>query len=228
MVASGGQAGPAGIGRIDRVLAYDAPFLIEKLINDRIVDSEAEGLILFRELKRYFVMSQQDKSVGWAMYSHRIDAVWHEFILFTDAYIDFCERFFGEYIGHSPAEALTKKAAGSAVLASFRDFTNRYHALFGCALPDVWYDEKSITSRRRIFNDAAGTWIVRDRNGLIELLSPGGRVLLSAAVEARDALAFIAQTEVFYVRELPGDLTDGTAIGIVAALVRDKLLRVGS
>lgn len=31
-----------------------------------------------------------------------IDEMWHEFILFTQAYVDFCMTFFGEYMHHLP------------------------------------------------------------------------------------------------------------------------------
>jgi hypothetical protein len=31
-----------------------------------------------------------------------IDEMWHEFILFTQAYNDFCEQYFGEYMHHLP------------------------------------------------------------------------------------------------------------------------------
>jgi hypothetical protein len=45
---------------------------------------------------------------------------------------------------------------------------------------------------------------------------------------ARGALAFLTQTGVFYVRELPGDLTDEEKVALIATLVEYKLLRVGS
>ncbi|MFB0627024.1 hypothetical protein [Streptomyces sp. AB3(2024)] len=39
------------------------------------------------------------------------------------------------------------------------------------------------------------------------------------------ALAFIARTGAFYVRELPGGLTDAEKVELAAALVEDKILR---
>jgi hypothetical protein len=44
---------------------------------------------------------------------------------------------------------------------------------------------------------------------------------------AVDALRFIADTGAFYVRELPGELTSAEKVGLVAALVEMKLLRLG-
>jgi len=34
--------------------------------------------------------------------SSRVDLAWHEFILFTRVYIEFCEQNFGRYIHHEP------------------------------------------------------------------------------------------------------------------------------
>lgn len=31
-----------------------------------------------------------------------IDEMWHEFILFTQDYMDFCQQYFGEYLHHLP------------------------------------------------------------------------------------------------------------------------------
>ncbi|SIT58661.1 hypothetical protein BQ8794_550004 [Mesorhizobium prunaredense] len=43
---------------------------------------------------------------------------------------------------------------------------------------------------------------------------------------ARDALEFISCTGSFYVRELPGTLTDDEKVGLVATLVEHRVLRV--
>jgi hypothetical protein len=34
--------------------------------------------------------------------SHRVDLAWHEFILFTKAYREFCEQHFGRFVDHHP------------------------------------------------------------------------------------------------------------------------------
>lgn len=34
--------------------------------------------------------------------SHRVDLAWHEFILFTKAYREFCQQHFGRFIDHHP------------------------------------------------------------------------------------------------------------------------------
>jgi hypothetical protein len=210
------------------ILAYEAPFLIEKLLKDQIVETAEEAAALFAEVKRYFILVRSDGSSVWQMHSLRIDEVWHQFVLFTPQYMDFCERFLGGYIPHSPGNAPEHRAETSVKMAPFPLFRQRYEELFGAPLPDLWYDERSVTTRRRILNERAGSLALRDDNGMVDLVTDVGDVLLSVNDLAREALAFVARTGAFYVRELPGDLDDEEKIALVATLVENKILRVGS
>jgi hypothetical protein len=72
-------------------LDYQAPFLIEKLVKDHIVDTPEEAEALFAEVKRYLVIAALDSDKSWHMYSLRIDECWHQFILFTKHYVEFCK-----------------------------------------------------------------------------------------------------------------------------------------
>jgi len=209
-------------------MAYEAPFLIEKLQKDHIVENAKEGEALFAEVKRYFVLARSDGSKIWQMHSLRIDDVWHQFVLFTRQYMDFCQRFFGGYIPHSPGNAPETKIAAVVETASFEQFRNRYEALFGTPLPDLWYDERNVTIRRRVINEHAGVLTLREDDGMVDLLRPDGDLLFSINDFARDALTFVARTGAFYVRELPGELDDDEKIALVAALVENKLLRLAS
>jgi hypothetical protein len=74
-------------------------------------------------------------------------------------------------------------------------------------LPYVWYDVRSVIAARRIFNDLPSGATVVQHNSVAELLDETGDVILSANDIVYDALAFIARTAAFYVRELPGTLT---------------------
>ena len=208
-------------------LAYDAPFLIEKLVKDRIVETPEEGEVLFREVKRFCVLVCSGDRHPWEMYSLRVDEVWHQFILYTREYMEFCDRFLGGYIPHSPNNAPKSEIADWPEAPSFEVFQRRYEQLFGEPLPDAWYDEKSVTLVRRVLNDQAGTLAVREEDGMVDLLTGSGEVLLSVNELAQDALAFIARTGAFYVRELPGDLEAEEKIALIATLVECGVLRVG-
>ena len=185
-------------------LDYEAPFLIEKLVKDRVVETPAEARSLFLEVKRYLVLAASDDRRGWHMYSLRIDECWHQFILFTQQYIEFCQRYFGRYLPHSPSNAPMAGPASDGSATTFEEFVDRYRALFGIALPDDWYDERNVTVNRRVLNDRAGWVVVREQAGSVELATPHGEVLVAVNDLAAQALAFVARTGAFYVRELPG------------------------
>jgi hypothetical protein len=210
-----------------KVLAYEAPFLIEKLLKEKIVATAPEGEALFAELKKFLVLVHLDRSRIWDMYSLRIDEVWHQFILFTRQYMNFCQQYFDRYVPHSPSNAPEELLQPDQV-TSFTDFQCRYTELFGESLPDVWYDERSIMLDRRVLNDYAEQLVLRNEgNGMVSLLLSSDEMLLSVSEFARNALVFIAQTGAFYVREVP-DLKAEEKIGLVATLVEYNILRVGS
>lgn len=208
-------------------LAYKAPFLIEKLLKDRIVDTADEAETLFTEVKRFLVLVQADRSKIWDMYSLRVDGVWHQFILFTRQYMEFCQRFFGGYMPHVPSNAPEVGPRDPAKTASFADFEQRYRELFGAPVSDAWFDAKSVTPWRRILNDRVGTLQLHQEGDMITLSSGSGEMLLCVNDVAQPALAFIAQTGGFYVRELPG-LDDEEKVAVVAALVEYGVLRVAA
>jgi hypothetical protein len=227
-VKSSGRCAGVDIGA---VLAYEAPFVIERLMKSGSVDSEEEGLALFDAVKRYMIIAETDTTVCWSMYSMRVDEAWHQFMLFTRAYATFCDRFFGHYFWHAPSNAPSPDGTMSASVApeessTFTQFQTRYEDLFGHRLPDVWFDERSITPWRRVLNEQAGTWTVCDRGEKISLVGAEDRLLLTMNGFAREALTFLAHTRVFYVRELPGDLTDAEKVALMTALVRAGLLQI--
>jgi hypothetical protein len=217
---------PARLSMAMQALAYQAPFVTEKLVKARVAQSAEEAEALFLEAKRYIVLAQSDDAKIWQMHSLRVDEAWHQFILFTAQYSAFCQRFFGRYIHHSPSNAPKVDKAQATPLASFAEFRARYEELFGSSLPDIWYDERSMTLERRVLNERAGVLTLRQQGDVIDLVGPGGDALMSVNAFARTALTFIARTGAFHVRELPGELTDEEKIALIATLVEYRILRV--
>ncbi len=210
-------------------LDFEAPYLIEKLLKDHVVDSAEQGDALFAEVKRYLVLNQIDRTKAWQMYSLRVDEVWHQFVLFTVEYSVFCEKYFGHYAHHAPSNAPDPGFGRRAPEATFAEFADRYREMFGAEPPQVWDDSTSITPHRRIVNERAGRLELGSgaADDMVDLTGGHGRVLFSVSAIARDALRFIADTGAFYVRELPGDLTLDEKVALIATLVDMKLLRVG-
>src|ERR1700722_564814 len=214
--------GAAVAGALD----YEAPFLVEKLLGDRVVDTAEEAGALFTEVKRYLVLCDVDQTRTWMMCSRRGDETWHQFILFTAEYTAFCDKYFGEYLHHCPSNAPDSDGGHRAAQATFAEFGDRYRQLFGTGLPDLWDDSHSVTARRRMLNDHCGQLAVGSAGGKVELIGPHGRAVLRVNDIAGQAVGFIASTAAFYVRELPGELTDEEKIRLAATLVDMGLLRV--
>ena len=210
----------------EAVLRFKAPYLIEKLVKDRIVDTADEGEALFTEAKKFLILSYVDSDVSWNMYSTRVDEAWHQFVLFTSQYVDFCHRYFGEYMHHNPSNAPEVPARPESKRSTFKGFCARYKSFFGEPLPDVWLDCRSVSLSRRVVNDNANRSRVSVEGEMACLAGPGGRIDVLIDELARDALEFISYTGSFYVRELPGVLTDEEKVGLVATLVEHHLLRV--
>jgi hypothetical protein len=59
-----------------------------------------------RGLRQFFLASAHADGRFVAMPSKVVDALWHEFILYTRGYESFCRRAFGRLLHHTPAEAM--------------------------------------------------------------------------------------------------------------------------
>jgi len=62
-----------------------------------------------RATKDYFIICHMAKGKMVAMPSEIIDVLWHEFILFTREYEQFCKQGLGKFLHHVPTEAMSSK-----------------------------------------------------------------------------------------------------------------------
>jgi hypothetical protein len=209
-------------------LTFEAPYVVERLVKDRVVNSVAEGEELFNEAKRYLVLSEVHRDVVVGMYSVRVDEAWHAFILYTDQYRQFCNDYFGKYIGHAPTNAPNDNDDDHEHRKdlSFEEFRERYEELFGEALPDVWYNRRGVTTDQRVFSDLAGSMTVAQHDSVAELVDDTGDVVISVNDLAVSALEFISRTGAFYIRELPGDLTNGEKVALAEGLMAAGAIRL--
>lgn len=70
------------------------------LLNDKQLD------LVFDGLRDYFYICNQASNKMVSMPSKVVDDAWHEFILFTRAYQQYCNKALGRYLHHTPAEAM--------------------------------------------------------------------------------------------------------------------------
>lgn len=88
--------------RLDRRLAARRPEL-----------SAEQRAEIFAGLHDYFSICHVAGKRMVAMPSQAVDDAWHEFILFTRQYDRFCQRAFGRFLHHTPAEAMRSPTQAS-------------------------------------------------------------------------------------------------------------------
>lgn len=236
MTAAASHAERAVPERFMEALSYRAPFLIEKLLNEQIVDRADRAEALFAEVIKYLILERTYPTKQWEMFSRRIDEVWHQFVLFTVEYVDFCKRYFGLYLHHAPGNSPSTPArspGGSGDrtgIAPVADFAQHYQAMFGTPLPELWFDGAAMTLNQRLVVEArigALAVTAAPGPGMVQLACDRGE-LLAVSELARPALDFMLENRAFYVRELPGDLTSEEKIGLAETLVARHVLLLAS
>jgi hypothetical protein len=63
-----------------------------------------------RGFRQFFIACLRSDKKFVAMPSRAVDTFWHEFILHTRAYADWCELTLGRFLHHTPAEAMGARA----------------------------------------------------------------------------------------------------------------------
>ncbi|MFV9635928.1 glycine-rich domain-containing protein [Mycobacterium neumannii] len=212
-------------------MAFEAPYVIDRLVRDGVVATRASAEQLFTEAKKYLVLNAATPEKSFDMCSAMVDEAWHAFVLFTTEYTDFSQRYFGDYLHHAPAgerggPETTTLDGGSQETASFDDFCLRYEEFFGDPLPAVWYDSNNVTASSRVINDRLGALSVIAEHHTIHVMDGTGRTVLSVDEIASEAVEFIVNMHAFYVRELPGGLAEAEKVAVIQPLVRLAVLRL--
>ena len=87
---------------------YYFPKGLRRKIADRlgVEDGPAIERVLLG-LREYFTICLDRRDMVLGMPSKAVDAAWHEFILYTRDYTDFCQKALGEYLHHTPDDAMS-------------------------------------------------------------------------------------------------------------------------
>ncbi|SBT04268.1 conserved hypothetical protein [Candidatus Accumulibacter aalborgensis] len=83
-----------------------AKYLDRRLAARRPELTAAQRKRVFDGLREYFQLCREAGNRLVAMPSQAVDDAWHEFILFTRQYHQFCDRGLGRFLHHTPAEAM--------------------------------------------------------------------------------------------------------------------------
>jgi hypothetical protein len=95
---------------------YYFPQSLRKKIAARLKLSDphaAEHALL--GLREYFLLCLDGRDMVLGMPSKAVDIAWHEFILYTQDYVEFCRKAFGSYLHHIPDDGPSE---GDGFLAS--------------------------------------------------------------------------------------------------------------
>jgi len=110
---------PGSDRRAKRVLkdvtGYKNPEVILRIM-DKVPCTQEHAEALFEEMKQYLSRSAVSKKRSSP--TKEVDVAWHEFILFTRDYAEFCHVHFGRFMHHVPRLASwTPRARPTAVVA---------------------------------------------------------------------------------------------------------------
>jgi hypothetical protein len=84
---------------------------------------------VFEDTKRFLFLCGTQKTVGFLLSPPpEVDVGWHEFILFTEAYTEYCVNNFGRYIHHRPTAVSDKN---STYTHDFKKTSDLAKAVFG-------------------------------------------------------------------------------------------------
>ena len=105
--------------------------LLRKKLARALFCPPAEGEKALSETIKFLILAAANTQ-GQLTPAARVDLVWHEFILFTRTYLEFCEAYLGKVIHHEPnSDHEVNSQQYSLTLA-------RYRKRFGEPPADYW------------------------------------------------------------------------------------------
>jgi hypothetical protein len=129
---------------LNRVLAYRHDGVIRRYCQEHLA-SPAEGKEVFREMLRWLYLyyrgqvdGPEDFACALSPEIEKIDWMWHAFMLFTRDYADFCDRYFGFFLHHVPAEDEPAESVTQAELERQFSFVCR---VLGANTLNAWYGD---------------------------------------------------------------------------------------
>lgn len=144
-----------GLTSLQEILAYRHAGAIRRYCKEQHASaSEAEEI--FQEMLKFLFLSYRaafDSPQGFGCVVtneiEKLDWMWHTFLLYTRDYAEFCERFFGYFLDHMPADDDEDEGAAKAVSAQdeceFRTTVEKQFSLVYDVLGEktlrAWYDE---------------------------------------------------------------------------------------
>lgn len=86
-----------------KALNYANERIIDRLVTEGMM-SRDEAYVLFADMLKFLSLTGNGKKLSPPA---KIDFAWHNFILHTRDYAEFCQNCFGYFIHHEPGDGLT-------------------------------------------------------------------------------------------------------------------------
>ncbi|MBL1292799.1 MAG: adenosylmethionine decarboxylase [Thiotrichales bacterium] len=132
------RGGPKRSDEIEKIvesLNQSAPLIKKRLVENAVVADNDEATLGLSELIKFLSLCSVSGSVQTP--SVKIDKIWHELILFTQLYQQFCQLHFGRIIHHSPSNNLDKDRL------QYKQTLSNYKKRFGTPPLNFWPDVSS-------------------------------------------------------------------------------------
>jgi hypothetical protein len=125
-VTVGGKRMPLDV---EGLLAHRQPRVVARYAAEHQVSLE-EAEVVFQETKKFLAVCAVWRGEDFAP-SEQQDEMWHNFILFTVDYTNFCKQFFGGYIHHVPCDGTRASTEGCPLKQKAVD-------IFGEITSELW------------------------------------------------------------------------------------------
>ncbi len=97
--------------RVKFIQNYPFPKTIFEKVKERYPHlSDKDIQLVERGLRDYFLIALYSKGEMVTMPSKVVDEAWHNFILFTKLYTNFCDKALGRFLHHIPPAAMESKS----------------------------------------------------------------------------------------------------------------------
>jgi len=139
---------------LHEVLAYKNPLVLQRFC-ENFPQEASRAEALFMDLLRYLWLCERhhwdtqndphNPAFHFIPVMHEemrvIDAMWHEFILITRDYHDFCHHYFGHFLHHEPNMKDTLAYSEEQFIHSLHLFLNYVHEVLGEEVLKAWFAE---------------------------------------------------------------------------------------
>lgn len=137
---------------LNQLLEYQNPAVL-KLYEQNYPNNKLSAHDAFQEVLKYLWLSRKHgfdlqelnnkddvpKELFMPRSMSEIDEMWHEFILFTEDYMDFCAHYFGQYMHHLPNIFDTRPLPRDAVEQDIAKMLPYIYDNLGESTVRVWF-----------------------------------------------------------------------------------------